>query len=207
MNEDGQNRDSFDSGKQHLGSVYAKALLGATEKQGNTDAVLGELESLVHDVLDKLPQFAAALRTPRIATEEKIAILQKAFGGKMSPVLLNFLKVAAEHSRLDCLPSIAQESRKLVNQLRGRVAVKLQSAQPLNNQLRDLIVARLQTLLGREVDLQASVDSELLGGLVVRVGDTVYDGSLANKLNRMRSVAVERTARTMRESLDRFALS
>lgn len=207
MAENGQNRASFDSGRQHLGAVYAKALLGASEKLGQTESVLEQLESLVADVLDRLPQFDAALSTPRIATEEKVRILQKAFGGRMSPVLLNFLNVAARHDRLDCLRAIAQQARHQYNELRGRVEINLQSAQPLSNPLRELIASRLQQLLGREVDLRAAVDPELLGGIVVRVGDTVYDGSLANKLNRMRGVALERSARTMRESLDRFALS
>jgi F-type H+-transporting ATPase subunit delta len=207
MAENGQNRASFDSGRQHLGAVYAKALLGATEKLGQTEPVLEQLESLVADVLDRLPQFEAALSTPRIAVEEKVRILQKAFGGRMSPVLLNFLNVAAQHGRLDCLRAIARQARHYYNELRNRVEVRLQSAQPLSNPLRELIASRLQQLLGREVDLQSQVDPELLGGIVVRVGDTVYDGSLANKLNRMRGVALERTARTMRGSLDRFALS
>ena len=198
---------SFDSGRQHLGAVYAKALLGATEKLGNTDSVLSELESLVADVLDKLPKFDAALSSPRIAQEEKVRILKRAFGGKMSPVLLNFLNVAAEHGRLDCLRAIAEGARRLYNQLRNRVEVNLQSAQPLTNQLRELIAVRLAQLLGREIDLQTGVDPDLLGGIVVRVGDTVYDGSLANKLKTMRGAAIERTARTMRESLERFALS
>jgi len=207
MAENGQNDASFDSGRQHLGAVYAKALIGAAEKLGQTETVLSELESLVTDVLPKLPQFDAALCSPRIAHEEKVRILDQAFADKMSPVLLNFLKVASQHGRLDCLRAIAVAARKLFNELRNRLEVKLSSAQPLSNPLRELISGRLANLLGREVDLQTQVDPELLGGIVVRVGDTVYDGSLANKLNRMRSVALERTTRTMRESLGRFALS
>lgn len=198
---------SFDSGRQHLGAVYAKALLGATEKLGQTESVLAELESLVADVLDKLPQFDAALCSPRIAQEEKVRILKRAFGGKMSPVLLNFLNVAAQHGRLDCLRAILRAAKTLYNELRGRVEITVQTAYPLSNPVRERIASKLRQMLGHEVVLSTEIEEDLLGGLVVRIGDTVYDGSLANKLKTMRGAALERTARTMRDSLERFALS
>ncbi|HYM99260.1 MAG TPA: F0F1 ATP synthase subunit delta, partial [Aestuariivirgaceae bacterium] len=71
---------TFDPAKQRLGTVYAKALLGAAEKAGQTDRVLEELDSLVTDVLDKMPDFDETLRTPRIAPEEKVRLLERVFG-------------------------------------------------------------------------------------------------------------------------------
>src|SRR5215208_4907786 len=85
--------DTLDAGRQHLGMVYGKALLGAAEKIGQSDQVVEELESLVSDVLDKLPTLEEALRTPRLTHEERLPILEKAFGGRMSPTLLTFMKV------------------------------------------------------------------------------------------------------------------
>jgi F-type H+-transporting ATPase subunit delta len=71
--------DVIDSGRQHLGSVYAKALLGAAEKAGQAKQVLEELDSLVTDVLNQLPQLDAAFISPRLAHEEKAALIDKAF--------------------------------------------------------------------------------------------------------------------------------
>lgn len=198
--------DIVDSGLQHLGSVYAKALLGAAEKAGQAQQVLEELESLVNDVLDKLPQLEAALGSPRLSVEEKTALLDRAFGGRMSATMLHFLKVVARHGRLDAVRAILQAARKLYNQMRGRVEVRVETAYPLSNPLRERIVNRLQQMLGRELVLTAVVNEDLLGGLVVRIGDTVYDGSLAARLKNMQEVTLEHTKHSIRQSLERFAV-
>jgi hypothetical protein len=107
----------IDAGLQRVGAVYAKALLGASEKAGQTDVVLEELGSLVA-LLDELPDFDEVLRTPRIAYEDKVRLLERVLGGKVSPLLLNFVKVISQHERLDALRAIERAARKLFNQLR-----------------------------------------------------------------------------------------
>jgi len=199
--------EQIDAGRQHLGSVYAKALLGAAEKAGQAEAVVEELESLVSDVLNKLPQLEEALKSPRLAHEERVPILDKAFGGRMSATTLTFLKVVSKHSRLDCLRAIARAARKQLNTLQNRVEVIVETAHPLSNPIRDRIVGRLTELLGRQVLLTTEINPDLLGGLVVRVGDTVYDASLAARLKRMQEVTLDHTKQTLRESLARFAVS
>jgi F-type H+-transporting ATPase subunit delta len=194
----------FDAGRQHLGLVYAKALLGAAEAAGQTDAVLDEFESLQGDVLKKLPALRLTLTSPRVSTEEKVALLDKAFQGKMSGVLLNFLKVVANHGRLDCLADIAKSYRTLVNQNAGNLEVTVRAAYPLSNPLKDRIAARLGEVLKKRVTLNVEVDPDLLGGLVVRIGDTLYDGSLAAQLQKMKAVALEQTTQAFRDSLNRF---
>lgn len=198
---------SHDSGRQHLGVVYAKALVGATEKNGQTDRVLQELTSLVDDVLDHLPDLEAAFSSPRLAHEEKEKLIEKTFAGRMSPVLVDFLKVLSRHGRLDCLRAIEEAAQKIYNELSGRVQVEVETAVPLSNQLRDRIAGKLSTLLGKQVVITTSVNMDLLGGVVVRVGDTVYDGSLAAGLRRMGEVTVQHATNQIRESIDRFALT
>src|SRR5881227_3680650 len=107
--------DSHDAGRQHLGTVYAKALLGAAEKAGQADHVVEELEAIVSDVLNKLPQLDAMLKTPRLTHEERLPILERAFGGRLSATTLTFLKVVSEHGRIDCLRAIARSARKQLN--------------------------------------------------------------------------------------------
>jgi F-type H+-transporting ATPase subunit delta len=200
-------RDKIDPSRQHLGAVYAKALLAAADKAGTADSVVEELESLVSDVLDKLPQLDQLLRTPRLTHEERLPILDKAFGGRLSPTGLTFLKVVSKHDRLDALRAIARAARKQLNEARGRVEVIVETAYPLSNPVRERITARLTQMLGREVILQARINEELLGGVVVRVGDTVYDASLAAQLKRMQQVTLEKTKQAIRESIQRFAVS
>jgi F-type H+-transporting ATPase subunit delta len=199
--------DKIDPSRQHLGTVYAKALLAAAEKAGQADQVVEELEALVSDVLQKLPQLDALLRSPRLSHEERLPILDRAFGGRMSPTTLTFLKVVSRHGRLDSLRAIARAARKQLNAVRGRVEVIVETAYPLAGTVRQRIEERLTKMLGRQVILSARVNEDLLGGLVVRVGDTVYDASLAAQLKRMQQVTLDRTKQAIRESLARFAVS
>lgn len=205
MADAAENSIPFDSGRQYLGKVYAKALLGATEKTGKTDAVLAELDSLVHDVLAKLPKLSALLDSPRVPSEEKVKILDRAFAHQMSKELLNFLKVASKHGRLDCLAAINAAAKDLYNELRGRVEVQVRTAEPVGPEQLDKIANQLRLALKRDVELRVAVDPALLGGLVVRIGDTVYDGSVANRLRRLRDETLDKTAIQIRQALDRFA--
>ena len=197
----------FDTTQQHLGSVYAKALLGAAENAGNTEAVLEELESLVADVMAQVPSLEGILTSPRIPLEEKESILDRAFQGKLSNVLLVFLKVVARRGRFDCLRAIAQAAREQFNELRGRVQVQVRSAEALDGAAQELVASQLRSALGRDVDLRLDVDPDLIAGLVIRVGDTVYDGSVANRLQRLRRSLFVSATEKIRGELDRFAVA
>ena len=198
--------DQIDAGRQQVGTVYAKALLGAAEKAGQADSVVEELESLVSDVLNRSPQLDALLKSARLSHEERVPLIDKAFGGRMSPTLLTFLKVLSKHGRLDSLRAIAKAARKQLNAMRGRVEVTVETAYPLSGSLEGRIVGRLSELLGKQVILKSRVNESLIGGLVVRVGDTVYDASVAAKLKRMEQITLDHTKQTIRESLERFAV-
>jgi F-type H+-transporting ATPase subunit delta len=119
---------------------------------------------------------------------------------------LNFLKVVSRHGRLDCLKAVNRAAHEMYNEMRNRVAVFVRTAAPVTPELLEQIAQRLRTALKRDVEMHASVDPSLIGGLVVRVGDTVYDGSVTNRLRRLRDETVERTAQQIRQALDRFAV-
>lgn len=207
MSKSSSHSASFDTSREHLGKIYAKGLLGAAEGQGMTERVLGELDSMIDDVLDRLPDLEQMLASPRIPLDEKNRILDSAFGGQMSPLLLNFLKVTARHGRLDCLRHIRAAAGKLLNEMRGRVEVTVETAGEIDQQMRNQIEQQLTATLGRQVELCCNVNPDLLGGLVMRVGDTVYDGSLSQRLERMRSDTLDQTAKLIRDSLQRFVVS
>ena len=103
--------------------------------------------------------------------------------------------------------AIAEAAQKQLNELKGRVEVWVTTAAPLTSPLREQIVTRLSALLGQEVVLKTKLDPEMLGGLVVRIGDTVFDGSVSARLVQMRQAAVEKTAARFRQSLEKFAVS
>ncbi len=193
----------FDVGAQRVAAVYAKAFLGATETAGQTDAAVEELAS-VAEALAAFPQLEAVLGSALIEHDEKCKVLQRVFGPKVSPRVLDFLKVVSRHGRLDILRAIDEQVRKLYDELRGRVRVELQTATPLaDGQSRDLEDS-LRKLLGGEPQVDPSVDPALVGGLVLRVGDTVYDGSVARQLRQVREQMITRSIHEIQSRRDRF---
>jgi F-type H+-transporting ATPase subunit delta len=196
---------AFDVGQQRLAHIYATALLGAVT-QGQAAEMLEQLDSLLDDVLARLPKLEAALASPRIGKDEKLGLLDRALAGKMLPVLLNFLKVLARRERLDCLRPIRTAAHQRYHEMMGQVEVQVQTAQPVTAAVLDQIAQRLTLTLQRKVVLNVSINPDLLGGVVVRVGDTVYDGSLDNQLERMRSGALQRAALEACNTLQRFVV-
>lgn len=198
---------SYDSSRERLGAVYAKGLLGAAAGQHVVEQVLAELDSLIDDVFPRMEDFERFLASPRIRLDEKTRVLDLAFAPRMTPLFLNFLKVVARHGRLDCLRQIRTSAKRQYSELLGRVEVLVKTATPLPSALRGQIEQRLVTALGKPVDLKCTVVPELLGGLQMRVGDTVFDGSLDNRLHKMRADTVHRTAQQIRESIERFLMT
>lgn len=197
----------LDATQQQVGKIYAAALIGAAEKTGSLDTVREELQSLVEDVLRKLPNFEAVLQSPKVSHEEKVRLLDSAFQGRMSKELLNFLKVVSRHGRLDTLRAIQRQFQKLYNERAGRTEVQVRTAEPLTDELHARIVDRLRQSLGREPVLQVEIDPDLIGGVVIRIGDTVYDGSVAQQLVRLREETAAKIAREIRQAADRFAVA
>lgn len=196
---------AFDTDRQYLGSVYAKALLGATNQARNTESVLAEFETFVAEVLDRVPKLATLLASPRVPHAAKEQVLDRVLGGKSSQQLLCFLKVVSKHGRMDCLRQASLAARQLFSEQQGRLEVIVKTAEPLDDAQRRAVVERLRATLGKEIDLKAEVDQALISGVVVRVGDTVYDGSVANRLQRLQADVVGRTAERIRASIDRFS--
>ena len=189
---------------EHVGAVYAEAFLGAAAGAGLAESLLAELDSLVADVLDPLPEFERLLASTMVSHQEKVRILDRTLGTQASPLMLNFLKVVSRHGRLDCLRAIHRQAHEIYNRMRGRVRVRVSTATPLSGELAARIADNLRPLLGGEPILEQVVDPDLIGGLVVRVGDTVYDGSIARQLENMRQRINQRTAHEIQARRDRF---
>ena len=196
----------FDSAQQHLGTVYAKALLGAAQQAGHTDQVLEEFDAVV-DLLGELPQLDQALISPRVPEDAKLRLLDKALGSNVSSTMIHFLKVIVRHGRMNCLRAIRLATHRLFNEATGRVEVLVRTATPLDAATAERVTQKLTASLGKKVVLNAQVDESLLGGIVIRIGDTLLDGSLATRLVRLREGAASRVAAIIREKMDRFLIA
>ena len=196
----------FDSDQQQLGDVYARALLAFAADAGNVDQLVDELGEVV-EAINGVAGLRDALESPRVGVESKVDLLDKAFAGKVEKGLLHFLKVVGNKGRFDCLGAIASSAKTLRDEMSGRVQAVVTSASPMDSEVVGRITDQLSKTLGKDVSLRVLVDPEILGGIVVRVGDTVYDGSVVNQLSQVRARAVKRASDAIREKLDRFTTS
>lgn len=179
---------------EHIADVYAQAILAAADAEGLAQTVVEEFDSLVEDLLDRFPEWEAVLVSPRISPEEKMAVLQRVFQGRTSVVFLEALKTLARRARLDCLRAIRQRLHVQWERRKHQVRVLVRSAAALSESELDQIRCVLRAKLADEPILQTEVDPQLIGGLVIRVGDVIYDGSLANQLEQIRQRMLQRSA-------------
>jgi F-type H+-transporting ATPase subunit delta len=193
-----------DVGVEHIAGVYAKALLDTTERAQSTAAVLDEFDAVVADVVNQFPKLESVLASVLVSPEEKAGLLDRVLQGRVSPTLINFLKVVAHHGRLDCLRAIHCETHAMLDRLRNRVAVRITTAQPLDDAALQRITESLRAKLGGQPVIEQEVDPALIGGVVLRIGDTVHDGSIANQLNNLRQQMSESTAHEIQSRRDRF---
>jgi F-type H+-transporting ATPase subunit delta len=196
---------TYDTGAWRTAAVYADALVAAAEKAGTTDAVVQEFDSLVDDVLDKLPKFDSVLTSGFVDEDVKEAMLQKAFAKQASPVFLSFLKVVARHGRLDMLRLIHMSVHEEYDRVKNRVRVLVSTAEPLDAAAEQAIAQEIERRLQLQPILDKQVRPELIGGMVLRIGDRVYDGSIATQLERLREQMVTRSINEIQSRRDRFS--
>jgi F-type H+-transporting ATPase subunit delta len=200
-----KSNQQIDVGRQRVAQVYAKALIEAAEASGQTDAVVEQLDSLVDDVLDQHADLETLFASALVSEEEKISILDRIFGAQALPLVLNFLKVLARRERLDCVRAVQQQARKIYNEMRGHVAVQVRTAAPIDSNSERLITEGVKEELGLTAQLETTTEPELIGGVVLRIGDKVFDGSVATQLRRTRGEMIRRSIHEIQSGRDRFS--
>jgi F-type H+-transporting ATPase subunit delta len=193
----------IDVGAQRVAAIYAKALVGAAEKSGTLDSVVAELAS-VASVLAAYPEFESVLGSALVTHEEKVQVLERTFGKKVSPQVLDFLKVLSHRGRLEVTRAVNAQVQQLYDEKRGRVRVEVLTAKPLDDGQSRTLEASLRRILGGDPQMRPSVDPAIIGGVVLRVGDTVYDGSVARQLDQVREQMINRSVHEIQSRRDRF---
>ena len=196
----------LDPAQLHLCQMYARALLRAAEKAGIVQQVLDEFAALETELLDAVPPLENLLRSPRTPPGTKRKILDRALEGKVSDVLLNFLRVVIQHRRFDWLRLIHRQALALQEE-KERTEVEVTAARVLPAELHQQIVWQLERALKCPVRLKVGVNPELIGGLVLRVGDIVYDGSVAGRLARLRQQVIDHTASPIDQAFARHPIT
>lgn len=167
-----------------IAGVYSKAMLELAEQQGEADSLLEELQGLV-EYLDRNPELERFLASPLVEDEDRGKVLEKAFRGKTSDLLLDSLQVINRKSRLSLLRGIVEGYRTGHRKLRGLVEARVRTAVPLSEALRARVRESVARHTGHQPVLIEKVDPALIGGIVIEVGDEKIDGSVSNKLREL----------------------
>lgn len=168
-----------------VSTVYAQALFDLAEQAGALDEVNDELEQ-IDELLTANPDLMLLLSSRMISAPERQGIIERIFGGRVSDTVLNFLRVVNQKNRLDALPAIIHEFGNLLDRRHGVVEVDAYVASRLDEQLAKRVADGIGTALKRNVLLHQYVDPELIGGLKIRIGDRMIDGSVATQLKLMK---------------------
>jgi len=163
---------------------YAETLYALAEKNGGM-ATVEEYASAIEEVAEMLrdePTLRRFLETPRVTLDAKKAALRQAFTGRSDERFLRFLLIVLEKRRQSLLIEIAAEYRVLLDEAKGRVRAKVTLSEEPDEALERGIVETLQDRLGKAVLAEFQVDPTMLGGVIVRVGDEILDGSLRSRL-------------------------
>jgi F-type H+-transporting ATPase subunit delta len=165
---------------------YAAALADVAVERRAGDAIRNDLAAFV-DLFNQLPELREALDSPVVDTETKhrvIAELCAKMG--LNEAVRNFIYVVVDHGRLHLLQEIIPAFRKELNDRLGIADAEVTSAHPLGDADKKQLIAVLEKRTGKKIDARFSQDASLVGGAVVRVGSTIYDGSVREQLNRLR---------------------
>ncbi|MBU6267243.1 MAG: F0F1 ATP synthase subunit delta [Sphingomonadales bacterium] len=162
---------------------YASALFDLAAEQGAVTAVESDLESL-GAAITATPDLAGMIRNPRVSRADAARAMDAVSGViGLSPLTKNFLGVLAGNGRLSALPEIVRAFASIAAAQRGEVTAEVTSAHPLSDEQVSALAAKLKAREGKEVKITASVDPEILGGLVVRIGSRQIDSSIRTRLN------------------------
>lgn len=164
---------------------YAAALFSVAQRDGILDAV-GQDMLLVERFIAEVPYLRAVLLQPLVSEERKTLVATQAFGDRTTGTTLNFLKLLIRKRREDLIDEVIREFRILTLAQANIVDASVTSAVALTPKQNQALVASLEKLTGKNVRMTTDIDPAVVGGVVVRLGDTIIDGSVRGQLERLR---------------------
>lgn len=164
---------------------YAETLFALAGRNDALEAY-GEAIDTVARLLEENARVRLFLETPRISDDAKKDVVRKVLGDTMPRHVVNFVLVTIDKRRQRLLRGIAQQYHVILDAHLGREHVQVTVARPVDDATRKVITEKLSAVLGKEAIPHIRVQPEIVGGIVVRTGDTIYDGSVRRRLDLMR---------------------
>jgi len=165
---------------------YATALADIVLQQGAAEPARKQLEDFLA-AFNESADLRNALVSPSIVRDAKHGVIEQLVARMgSSRIIRNFLFVMADNQRMHLLPEIVQTFEEVLRQRQGVAEARVTSASPLDDRQKAGLITTLERLSGKKIQPIYLQDPALLGGAVVRIGDTIYDGSVRNRLNQLR---------------------
>lgn len=173
---------------------YAEALLALARKADDLPA-WSRLIDDVANAMERDDRLRRFLEAPQVSADQKNAVLSKAYEDRAPRLFLLYLQRLVKNRRQMLIPEIANEYRDLVDEVEGRIHAQVTLAKPVDEEQQAEIARHLSHTLGRPVVPQVRINPNILGGIIVRVGDRVMDGSVRRRLGILRSRMLAKTGR------------
>ena len=170
-----------------IGNVYGEALYSLAREENLSDAVLQELKVL-GAAFDSEPDFVRLLSAPNLSKEERCAVLDQSFRGKVQPYVLNFMKLLTEKGYARYFRDCCDAYQALYNDDHGILTVKVVTAVALTAGQAEKLSEKLASITGKTIELQNRVDPGCLGGVRLDYDGKRVDGTVASRLDAVRSL-------------------
>jgi len=169
---------------EEVAQVYARSLFEVAKEHDRLDEIREQLDQFA-GALDEHRQMAVFFFSPYFSSEDKKSALERAIEGA-DAIFMNFLEALVEGRRMPAIFRIRAEFERLWDHENKRLPVQITSAVPLDEKTVRSIGDRISEQTGQTVELSSSVDPDLIGGIVLRVGNVILDASIRNRLNQLR---------------------
>ncbi len=186
-----------------LARVYAQSLFELTQALGGQDSLeetQGELEDIL-EIARGDAQFNEFLASRTLGVESRATSIRAIFGGRCGDLTLRFLLLLNHKGRLSHLPAIVAAFDAMVQESFGRVEVDVYMASPISTDVLAQIRARFKEVIGKEAIVHPYSDESMIGGIKIRVGDTLIDGSISSQLRRLKDQMSGAGAARLREKV------
>ena len=170
-----------------FGREYGEGLYALCAEEKIERDVLQEMQTLktvLHDNAD----FIRLLGNMTLSKQERVRIADEAFKGIVHEYVLNFLKILVERGAIHMFPDCADAYRACYNREHGVVEAEVTTAQPLNEDQRGKMIARLEKMTGREVVVKEKIDPSVLGGVLLQMDGKRYDNTVLHRLQAIKQV-------------------
>lgn len=163
---------------------YASALFEVAKRKGLQEEIEGHL-GLARGLFEN-PNLRKFLSSPNVGIEEKMALLRSGLEGVINPLIFNLFELLLDRKRVEHLPEISSVFTSLLEESKGIERAEVRTAIPMNREMERKLQRTLEKMIGKKILLEKHVDSSLIGGVLVRMGDQLLDSTVRTRLRDLR---------------------